>query len=418
MRHTLSAVQYTGLFLLTLLLVSGGCVEEQTTQAPSPYAQMDNNEQFIVRVILLEDVNSCTFKTALPFTISGQMQDLQMPPARADAPVYINTAAGKITIAGQPFGGNEITLSPEDPPIFSLNGNYYRGRLKLVLNPGGNSFDAINMLQLEQYLAGVVGAEMSEYWQPAALRAQAIAARTYCLYSKKRFGGKRDWDVKKTQANQVYLGMKAESAKIWDAVNRTKGEVLVCRQDNGTEDIFPAYYSSMCGGHTEGSLYVFGDSFQPLAGVTCPYCKSITKTDFFFWPPAQFDKKKVASSLVRKYPSLEQLGEIKNIEASRQSTYGEFARCTQIRLVGSTGKSDFLKAEDLRLTIDPSGRIIRSTICQIVDMVDRWAFISGRGYGHGVGLCQYGAQAMAKLGGGEDWILSYYYPYSKITKIY
>jgi stage II sporulation protein D len=238
---------------------------------------------------------------------------------------------------------------------------------------------------------------------------------------KEHFGINRNWDVTKTQANQVYLGVKAESAQIWEAVNKTYGEVLVCRGPDGTEDIFPAYYSSICGGHTESSKHVFGDSFEALSGVACPYCKDVAKPGFFYWPMAQFDKTKVTSRLLKRYPTLKRLGKITNIKAARQSdyqgNYGRYSRLTLVKLFGSTGKSDFLRAEDLRLTIDPSGRKIKSTTCQIVNWGDKWAFISGRGYGHGVGMCQCGAEGMARKGKTAKQILSHYYPNSRILTI-
>ena len=136
-------------------------------------------------------------------------------------------------------------------------------------------------MPLEPYLAGVIGAEMPDYWEPAALKAQAIAARTYCLYVKKHYGLTRSWDVSKTVSSQVYRGVKAESAQVWQAVNETAGQILV---SGANGELFPAYYCSSCGGHTENSQNVFGDSFEPLGGVPCPYCVDIAKPDRFFWP--------------------------------------------------------------------------------------------------------------------------------------
>lgn len=128
----------------------------------------------------------------------------------------------------------------------------------------------------------------------------------------------------------------------------------------------------------------------------------------------QFDKDVVITKLFQKYPTLKRLGEITSISAADQSDHGEFARLTKIRLLGATGKSDFIRAEDLRLTIDPTGRKLRSTICQIMELHDKWAFLSGRGWGHGVGMCQCGAEGMARQGQTVEQILSHYYPASKI----
>ena len=405
---------------LLLLVIVGGCKARQLAR-PTP--QMDIEAQFWVRVLLLDDVTDCKLKTRSPFSIGTRDNSIATRQhfGQVNVPINVSVSGGRITIGSQHFVSNEVIISPDEPYIFNLNGNDYRGKLKLITNPEDKSFDAVNLVPLEPYLAGVVGAEMPNYWEPAALQAQAIAARTYCLYMKKRFGSKRSWDVKRTQANQVYLGVKAESAQVWEAVNRTYGQVLVCKGPGGTEGIFPAYYSSVCGGYTENSKYVFGDSFEALAGVACPYCKDVAKPDFFFWPMVQFDKAYVTNRLLRRYPKLKRLGEIRNIRATKQSdyqgNYGRYSRLTLVKLLGSTGKSDFLRAEDFRLAIDRSGRKIKSTICQIVNWGDKWAFLSGRGYGHGVGMCQCGAQGMARKGKTARQILGFYYPGSKILTI-
>ena len=122
--------------------------------------------------------------------------------------------------------------------------------------------------------------------------------------------------------------------------------------------------------------------------------------------------------LVARYPSLERLGEITSIVAIAKSDYGEFARLTKIRLTGSTGVTDVLRAEDLRLSLDPTGRKIQSAICHIVPWGNGWAFLSGRGWGHGVGMCQCGAEGMARLGRTFEQILQHYYPGSAMMSLY
>ncbi len=402
--------------LLSFLMLFAGCKARQLVR-PTP--QMDVEPQFWVRVLLLDDVPECFLKADSSFSIiNAQTHTLEGRFGQTEEPIKAIASSGRITVNGQHPINNEVIILPNYPYIFNLNGDDYRGKLKLIMNQDGNSFDAINLVPLEPYLAGVVGAEMPDYWEPAALQAQTVAARTYCLYYKKQFGSKRHWDVHKTQANQVYLGVAAESAQVWDAVNKTYGKVLVCKHADGREDIFPTYYSSTCGGHTESSKKVFGDSFEALIGVPCPYCQDVVRLNIFFWPMAQLDKSYVTSKLLQKYPSLKRLGKIINITAVEQSEYGKFTRLTKIKLLGSTGESDFLRAEDLRLTIDPTGQKLKSTICQIIDMGDKWAFSLGRGWGHGVGMCQCGAEGMARKGYTANQILQHYYPGSRIKTVY
>ena len=417
--HHLRVSSRKNTIFLLLLLILGGCKKRQLT---TPTVQMDIEPQFWIRVLLLDDVTACTLKTVSPFSVLSDQTALptQITETRfnqTNVPISLELTNCRITIDGQAFTDEKVIIFPDDPYIFNLNGNDYRGKLKLIVNPDGSSFDVINLVPPEPYLAGVVGAEMPGYWEPEALKAQAITARTYCFYIKTRFGTNREWDMKQTAAHQVYRGLNAESAQIWQAVNETEGQVITCKQSGGLEEIFPAYYSSTCGGHTENSKNVFGDSFEPLIGVPCPYCQDVAKPKFFFWPMIQFDETDVTDRLLERYSKLKQLGEITNVTVAGQSDYGEFSRLTKVKLLGSTGKSDFLRAEDFRLAIDPTGRKLRSTICQIIKLSDKWAFFSGRGWGHGVGMCQCGAQGMARDGKNTRQILSYYYPNSKILKM-
>jgi stage II sporulation protein D len=260
---------------------------------------------------------------------------------------------------------------------------------------------------------------MPSYWDTEALKAQAIAARTYCLYIKSKFGKNRLWDVKTTQANQVYKGVAAETMRTNNAVNATAGLVLCCEQESGVCEEFPAYYSSVCGGHTENSKNVFGDSFISLEGVDCPYCKEITRPDLFYWPMVKFDKKYVTEKITERYPDLNDLGNIEKIEPTKENVYSNnFKRIVSVKLTGSTGKTAILRAQDLCLAIDPTGAKIQSASCTIVSLKNEFIFVAGKGFGHGVGLCQYGAREMARQGKTAQEILNFYYPNSRIKTLY
>jgi stage II sporulation protein D len=402
-------------FLLWLIIL-GGCKARQLGRTTP---QMDIGPKFWVRVLLLDNATACTLKVESPFAVlDAQTQATEARFEQSDLPAEVTISEGRIAVAGRLFPSEQIIISPDEPYIFNLSGDEYRGKLELIVNPDSNSFDAINLVPIEPYLAGVIRAEMPNYWEPEALKVQAIAARTYCLYIKKCFGDGRNWDVTKTQANQRYLGVAAESAQVWNAVNQTYGRVLVCKQADGNIGLFPAYYSSSCGGHTENSKNVFGDFFEPLGGVPCSYCESVAKSDFFFWPTVWFDKTTVSDRLLKRYPKLAELEKIIDVNAVGQSDYGGYSRLTRIEITGSNGKKDFLRAEDFRLAIDPSGQGIKSAICRIINTGDKWAFVQGRGFGHGVGMCQCGAEGMARQGKTTKQILFYYYPGSGIVRVY
>jgi stage II sporulation protein D len=377
---------------------------------------MESDDEFWVRVQLSDDIFSLILQSEKPFYLSEGLSKVSTSQFAGGKEVYtVRTENGKFIISGRKFTAEELTIRTDAPYVMTINGTDYRGKLRLIMNSNGQTFDVINILPIEAYLLGVVGAEMPDYWEPEALKAQAIAARTYCLYIKNRFGRERDWDVKRTAANQVYKGLLAESSAIWEVVTETEGDVLVSLESG---QIIPAYYSSVCGGHTEDSVNVFGQEQEAIQGVPCPYCKSIVKSNFYFWPSITFEGKTVSEKLLNRYPSLEKLGEITNIVSVKPSEYDGFSRPTYLKLIGSTGKSDTLRAEDLRLTIDPTGLLIKSTTFDLVKKENKWAFIKGRGFGHSVGMCQSGAQGMAREGKTSEEILMHYYPDSTINKIY
>lgn len=132
----------------------------------------------------------------------------------------------------------------------------------------------------------------------------------------------------------------------------------------------------------------------------------------------EFPFDQVSERLLKRYPKLKKLETIEKVEPAKISNYGNFERITSVKLTGKNGKTDFLRAEDLRLTLDPTGKKIKSTACKIIKTDDKLVFYNGRGFGHGIGMCQCGVQAMARRGKTADQILSYYYPTSKIRKLY
>ena len=407
-RHTVMAVWLLAVFICLWV----GCEKRELIE-PTP--DMDISERLWMRVLLFEDVSEFSLSSEGGFVAVDVGIGSKSDFGGNGRTVKVVLSGGRIIVAGAPFG-REVLIRPRKPFVVTINDERYRGNLRLIVGADGQSFDVINVVPLEAYLGGVVGSEMPSYWEPEALKAQAIASRTYSLFIKRRFGSGRGWDVRKTQSNQVYGGVSAESATVRAAVNETAGLVLTCRGADGEEGIFPTYFSSTCGGHTQNSKDVFGDSYSTLVGVECPYCRDVAKMSFYFWPMAEFEAGDVSARLINRYPKLAGLKVIEAIEPFKVSDYGNFGRITSVRLIGKDGKSGYLRGEDLRLTVDPSGTKIRSAACEILKVGDKFRFYAGRGYGHGVGMCQCGAEGMARRGKSSEEILSYYYPGSKIMR--
>jgi len=311
--------------------------------------------------------------------------------------------------------GDTIEIRPGRAGLLGLGPGqsaFYRGDIHCIAQDR-NTFAVVNVLPAEQYLAGVVGAEMPASWHKAALRAQSIASRTFALYQRSR-SGNRPWDVVATQLSQVYRGLAAESPSVLQAVQATRGIVLTYGPP-GREKIFPSYFSSTCGGHTEDGRAVFRDAPLPLTGRKCPYCRSVAKKKYFQWPSVTISKKTVSDLLIKAYPALAGLGRVEHLRILEQSDYG---RVRRIEIIGANGRTTTLNGEEFRLAITDSRHPVRSSWYTLTDAGAAWKFENGRGWGHGVGLCQCGSEGMARQGTDCIAILHYYYPDSVLLRAY
>ncbi len=410
-------ISFRTLGVLAVILASGLLLfsMRHNRRPIEPTPGMETSQDLWVRVLLFDNKKEFALSTPSGFTVLDGDGQIVAQFSESCGAVLAAVLEGGIVIGEHVFGGY-VRIEPDDPFVFGVNNETYRGHLQLIVESDGESFDAVNSVPLESYLAGVIGEEMPSYWEAAALKAQTVAARTYCLFIKAKFGTRRKWDVKRTQANQVYGGIKSESPMVWDAVRQTAGKVLVCRQGDG-EKIFPTYYSSTCGGHTEDSSHVFGDSYETLRGVPCPYCEDVTRRSFFQWPTVSFASAEASRRIIQRYPRFKSLERIVAIEPHEVSEYEGFKRNCSLLLVGVNGRSKTLRAEDMRLTVDRTGRKIKSNSYEITFRGNRFVFSGGRGFGHAVGMCQYGAEGMARKGKDFKTILSHYFPGSSIRRI-
>ncbi|MBN1816843.1 MAG: SpoIID/LytB domain-containing protein [Sedimentisphaerales bacterium] len=391
-----------------------GCRRRQILE-PTP--GMDTAQEYQIRVLLFDNIRTCLLAVPGPVTIRSLTADAEARFPEVPEPMQINRLSGKITVGEHVFTG-AVEIVPESPFVFSIDGQRFRGHCLIVPENDGDLFDVINRAPMEAYLAGVVGAEMPSYWEAAALAAQAVASRTYALYHKQRYGSQRAFDVRRTESNQVYRGVAAETPSVWRAVEDTRGLVLTCVQDDKPDHVFPAYFASTCGGHTESSGKVFGTDYPALQGVACPYCRETSRRTFYSWNPVRLEVKDVSQRLLAHYPSLSRLESVEQIEPLDISRYEDFQRITKVNLIGRNGKKQWLEAENLRLAIDPSGRVLKSTAFEIERSGDMFVFSNGRGFGHGVGLCQYGALGLARAGNNFEQILAFYYPDAKQVRLY
>jgi stage II sporulation protein D len=275
-----------------------------------------------------------------------------------------------------------------DAPI-RLNGREYASPIDLLRN--GPGIAVVSEVPLEEYIAGVIRAETGERWPFEALRAQAVVSRTYAAYHRQLNAGK-PYHIVASTAHQQFAGRVAATSPIWGAVQETQGQVL--RLDG---QLFPAFYHTECGGYTEDPRTVFAARNMPaLQGVVCPFSAG---SPHFAWT-ADVRLADLTEALRRAGVDV---GPVTGIDVNERTPS---LRATGVTIRGTRGSTS-LRGNDFRRIVGYD--TIKSTLFAVATdgQVARFA---GRGYGHGVGLCQWGSRGMAEQGFTMAQILAFYYP--------
>lgn len=303
---------------------------------------------------------------------------------------------------GVRFGADEfkiygVRLRPKRES-FEVNGRQYRENAIFIKEFDGR-LTVINELGLEDYLKGVLPLEVKHDWPEEVLKAQAVAARTYAVFNLIT-NWRKDYAVYAGVENQCYGGLDAEKKETNRAVKKTAGEILV--RDGA---IFPAYFHSTCGGMTEAARRVWSVKRNPAlrGGVKCGYCAD---SKYFFWT-SEITLDEIRAKLRKAGYDVGRIQSVKPLD------FGKSGRWAEVAVYHSKGKLT-LGSNKFRLIVG-SG-VLRSTKCTIAREGGRLVF-SGFGWGHGVGMCQWGARSLAEKGWDYKEILKYYYPGSKIKKI-
>jgi stage II sporulation protein D len=271
----------------------------------------------------------------------------------------------------------ELWVKPQQGGYVWIDDRWYRGAVRVI--PAGQKLLAINYVDLEQYLYSVLGAEMSPDFPAEALKAQAVAARTYALY-RSQSTSKKLFDVDGTQSSQVYRGLSSEANTTQAAVNATVGQVMTYQGK-----LILAVFHAASGGHTE--------NVEDIWSSRIPYLRGVPDYDLgtpgYEWSKA-FSLSELSQSL--------KVNNIKAIVADRTTQFGSVV---SLKIVGD--KDTTLAGKQLRSLLKL--RSLRFTISPTPDGV----VFNGRGYGHALGMSQWGAYSMAQQGLTYSNILTHYY---------
>ncbi len=294
----------------------------------------------------------------------------------------------------------QIWIEPTAGGYVFIGDRWYRGRTRVV--PTAKGLTAVNYVDLEQYLYSVLGGEMFPSWPIEALKAQAVAARSYALYQRQSTAN-RLYDVGDTTGWQVYKGILDEAASTQAAVNATAGQVLIHQGR-----IIEAVFHSASGGHTENVENVWT---RPL-----PYLKAVPDFDQGS-PEYEWVKTFSRSELSARITGV---GNITSMETAQTTPHG---RVRTMRIVGDAGTRT-MTGDALRNALG-----LKSTKFTVLSdyaaastkgqgQANPTTFkINGGGYGHGLGLSQWGAHNLAQKGTGYQQIVLHYYKNTILAKI-
>ena len=345
----------------------------------------------IIKISAQKDVRVLLLKTKEKVKISSEsktrVREIKSGRVISDSPKF--SAEFGIDQLSSP-----IVIEAWDSPV-SVNGIPYRGNIELHNVIG--VINVINVIAMNDYLKGVVPCETPATWPIEALKAQAVAARTYCYYHIS-FGGQNQlYTLDATVRSQVYKGFSAEKPESSRAVDETDGVIIT---DNNKPII--AYFHSTCGGATIGNNYVWnGAGLDYLKGTKCGYCG---KSPHFKWEQ-KISLDEITKAVRVKYKNIDKITRISFIKKE--------GRVIEVKISYSNG-SMRMSGNDFRLMFPP--QLIKS-LYFISEKNETGLLLKGHGYGHGVGMCQWGARGMAESGLGYKDILSHYYKSVKVAKI-
>lgn len=353
-----------------------------------------------IRVLLTRDVQQLEVHTDQTIWVTDEHNQ-----AWSYRPVLrIKVRGHALILNGKPVVSDQLTLRAGNHDLkLWLNGNGKRtalfasddkgalqisGLIQLVRR--GKGLLLVNHVDLEEYVKGVVPAEVNPAWHPEMLKVQAVATRTYALYQH-MLSSTRDYDVVAGIQDQVYRGRQGIDARVVEAVESTRGLVM-------TYQGAPIYaaFSSTAAGITEDAMVVWSKDLPYLKGVECPFD---IESPYYQW--------KVSLKIGTLEKNLRQQGfAVGTISAITPLAYSRAGRVATLRIVHSSGELT-IRGEDLRKAV---GYAVIPSTQFAVESFGQEVIISGYGAGHAVGLCQWGAKELAELGYSFSSILGYYYP--------
>jgi stage II sporulation protein D len=310
--------------------------------------------------------------------------------------VTLRARSGLVHWADNSEGVPELSIAADGPLRLRNGKTTRRFRGRLVVTAQGDTLQVVNHVGVEEYLYGVVTRESVASWPAEALKAQAIASRSYALYQtqhRRRF----NFDMGADEGSQVYGGIDGESDAARRAVDATRGMVMSYKGQP-----ILAMFSSNTGWHTGDAGYIFKTALPYLTAIPDPYSPNETMGRW----TRSFTEAEVRRRLSARLGK--PLGRIVALRPTKQCPSGRIVR---IEVVHEHASHEMPTRPTLGRALE-----LPDILVGIQRDGDRFVFTGG-GFGHGVGLSQWGAKAMADRGLKAPEILGFYYRNAELVQL-
>lgn len=362
---------------------------EDSTPAP---ARKPAAADKTVRVLIVENSKSAYIKHSGRVNVYTQDLSKKYKISQAGT-LSVKTHKNNQVQAGTLIATQPIIVQPVGGTTLEIDKVTYTGTLHIL--PGKGTFNIVEYTPLEAYLYGVLPYEMHPTWAPEALKAQAVAARTYTLKSIEKKANE-PFDLYADVRSQMYKGSAQVQESVRKAVDQTRGQVLAYKGE-----LFFTYYHANCGGGTD-LVSIWNPKaadIKPLSGTTCKFDNHSKSYSF---------SQDISKSSVEKFAKSQGLkGSLKSIKVAKKAASG---RAVSLTLKTSQG-SKTVSCASFRAATG-----IRSCKLTKIATGSTRVHIEGHGYGHGIGMCQDGAHGMAKQNYNYKQILKHYYPGSTLSQ--
>ncbi len=337
-------------------------------------------QQETIRILMLDNLPSVTLDIPDDYCIKDTGEETALDGGSTDGK--------KLVLDGREKSPEAVRINASGS-VVNINAFALTGMIDIRKNKKG-SYQVINELGLEDYVRAVVGEEMSSRWPLEALKAQAVIARTYALYRKSKSTSSL-YDLSATVDSQMFTGDARDKQGPAAAARDTAGEVLTYEGE-----VIETVYHSACGGETEKAKDVWDRDYPYLKSQDCPCGK---ESPYARWEKT-FAIKEIERALAAGGYSVSGISRIRILDRS------DTKRVKMVKVSASSGSIN-IKGIDFRRLLGYSK--LPSTAFEVRKEDSKFIF-SGKGSGHGVGLCQWGAKVMADEGKGYREILEHYYP--------